>query len=96
MNVDPAPAGVSEQRLDEIARYNYPNPEWRDIQNALQELQRARALLREQGALLETAAVTAWSTGMDLWNKDCKQKYDSREVGSACATAIRKLIEAGK
>lgn len=33
----------------------------------------------------EACAVTAWNTGMDLHTK----QHDSREIGSACARAIR-------
>lgn len=33
----------------------------------------------------ECCAVTAWNTGMDLHTK----QHDSREIGSACARAIR-------
>ncbi len=33
----------------------------------------------------EACAITAWSTGMDLHMK----QYDAREIGSACAKAIR-------
>ena len=33
----------------------------------------------------EACAVTAWNTGMDLHTK----QHDSREIGSACAKAIR-------
>lgn len=35
----------------------------------------------------ERCAVTAWSTGMDLYMK----QFDAREIGSACAHAIRDL-----
>lgn len=33
----------------------------------------------------EGCAITAWSIGMDLYNK----QFDSREVGAHCAAAIR-------
>lgn len=33
----------------------------------------------------EACAITAWSIGMDLHNK----QFDSREVGAHCAAAIR-------
>lgn len=44
----------------------------------------ARLLANE---VREECAVAAWSTGMALYGK----QFDAREVGSACANAIREL-----
>ena len=53
-----------------------------------QQFEEAAAEIRRQ--TLEEAAVTAWSTGMDLHMKE----HDTREVGSKIARAIRALIPA--
>ena len=44
-----------------------------------------------QRAMQERAAVAAWSSGMDQHQKAVGIPLDSREVGSACAKAIRAL-----
>ena len=47
------------------------------------DLERFAELVRQDER--EACAITAWSTGRDLYLKH----HDIREVGSACATAIR-------
>ena len=47
------------------------------------DLERFAELVRQDER--EVCAITAWSTGHDLYLKH----HDIREVGSACATAIR-------
>lgn len=49
------------------------------------------AHLAGQRAMQERAAVAAWSSGMDQHKKAVGIPLDSREVGSACASAIRAL-----
>jgi len=49
------------------------------------------AHLAGQRAMQERAAVAAWSSGMDQHPKAVGIPLDSREVGSACAKAIRAL-----
>ena len=49
------------------------------------------AHLAGQRAMQERAAVAAWSSGMDQHQKAVGIPLDSREVGSACAKAIRAL-----
>ena len=44
-----------------------------------------------QRAMQERAAVAAWSSGMDQHKKAVGMPLDLREVGSACASAIRAL-----
>lgn len=58
------------------------------VESLTSDLAQAR---REVEGLLEKAAVTAWMTGMDMWGNNHPRRYDSREVGSACAVAIRAL-----
>ena len=47
------------------------------------QLERFAQLVRDDER--EACAITAWSTGHDLYLKH----HDIREVGSACATALR-------
>jgi len=49
------------------------------------------AHLAGQRAMRERAAVAAWSSGMDQHKKAVGMPLDLREVGSACASAIRAL-----
>ena len=49
------------------------------------------AHLAGQRAMQDRAAVAAWSSGMDQHQKAVGIPLDSREVGSACAKAIRAL-----
>jgi hypothetical protein len=44
-------------------------------------------------AVMERAAVIAWMAGMDAHTKTLGMPCDAREVGSACAAAIRAALQ---
>lgn len=71
---------VAEHEREKVAKWMLSNGYATGHGDTIEDL--LRHLVWEER---EACAIAAWSTGMDLHMK----QFDSREVGSACARAIR-------
>jgi hypothetical protein len=80
------PTSAKEQALS--ADSPYQSASYQDVMRAVE---REMKLRRELAEVTERYAVTAWTTGMDMFSNDHPKRLDSREVGSACAVAIRAI-----
>jgi hypothetical protein len=85
------PTSAKEQALS--ADSPYQSASYQDVMRAVE---REMKLRRELAEVTERYAVTAWTTGMDMFSNDHPKRLDSREVGSACAVAIRTLSDAAR